>query len=233
MPSRRSFAYDDAYPEQRSHFDDAVARCKQRTLAYWVRRTGVALPGRRVLEVGFGSGATLAWLQGQGASVWGQEPVAANRASAVRLGIPAGNLGADLGAFAGQQFGLLLYLDAFEHILDPADHLRAVSGLTAPGSKALVVLPVAGSLSRRVLGRAWPHDVRDHWVFHSDAGLAALWGQAGWRVAQRFYPWKCLSLLTVAQHWRHKTGLPLPAGPLAHARVWLNFGERGFLFERV
>ena len=233
MPGRRSFVYDDAYPAQRSHFDAAVARCKQATLARWVRRTGVPVAGSRVLEVGFGGGATLHWLQEQGAEVAGQEPVAANRDAAARGGIPACNLAADLQDFAGQRFDLVLYLDAFEHLTDPASHLRQLNELTAPGAQAMVVLPVAGSLSQRLMGKAWPHDIADHWVFYSTRGLAALWGRFGWTVARQFYPWKNLSALTVAGHVKHKTGLSLPLGPLAGAALWLNFGERGLLFERT
>ncbi len=233
VPSRCGYTYDDTYPEQRAHHDAVVLRCKQVTLDGWARRTGVKLPGRQVLEVGFGGGATLEWLQGQGAVVSGQEPVAANRDAAVRLGIPAANLAADLAAFQGRRFDLLVYLDSFEHLPDPAAHLALLASLTGQESQALVVLPVADSFSRRLLGSAWPHDIADHWVFYSTGGLAELWRRSGWRVAQRFYPWKYVSALTLARHWHNKTGMAVPLNGLANTGVWLNFGERGLLFERL
>ena len=232
-PDRLAFEYDDTYPEQRSHADAAVARCKQVTLAHWIRRTRIPLQGRQVLEIGFGAGSTLHWLQQQGAEVAGQEPVEANRRSAAQGGIDPRDLAPALEDFAGRTFDLALYLDAFEHLPDPAAHLETLRALTAPGSQALLVLPVADSLTRRLMGRTWPHDIADHWVFYSTQGLAELWGRHGWRLVQRFYPWKYLSALTIARHIEHKTGLRLPATALAHTGAWLNFGERGLVFERV
>lgn len=232
VPSRRGYEYSDRYPAQRGHHQAAIARCKQITLQSWLRRTGIEVQGRRVLEVGFGGGATLAWLQAQGAIVSGQEPVAANRAAAINAGIPAARVHADLSGFAGQSFDLVLYLDAFEHLTDPRDHLLTLRGLTGPGTRVLMVLPVADSLSRAVLRGWWPHDIDDHWVFYSRAGLQALWGAFGWRVAARFSPWKYVSLRTVTHHCAIKTGLRLPLGLLADTGLWLNFGERGLVFER-
>ncbi len=153
-PARLDFEYDDTYPEQRSHTDAAVARCKQVTLAHWIRRTGTPLRGRRVLEVGFGAGSTLHWLQAQGAQVAGQEPVEANRRSAAQGGIDPADLAPTLEDLAGRTFDLALYLDAFEHLPDPGAHLETLGALTAVGSRAILVLPVADSLTRRLMGRA-------------------------------------------------------------------------------
>ena len=96
----------------------------------------------------------------------------------------------------------------------------------------MLVLPVAGSLSGRLLGRWWPHDIDDHWIFYSTAGLTALWASFGWHPVRQFRPVKHLNLQTIAAHWRMKTGMTLPLGPFASAGVWLNFGERGLVFER-
>jgi SAM-dependent methyltransferase len=232
MPARRGYAYDDAYPAERGHHDPTIARCKQLTLASWLHRTGTPLADRRVLEVGFGGGATLHWMQTQGAVVSGQEPVAANRAAAIAAGIRADRIKPDLTGFNEQSFDLVLYLDSFEHVLDPEAHLRCLDAVTRPGSRALLVLPVANSASRHLLGRIWPHDIDDHWVFYSTTGLTRLWERFGWRPAGRFYPWKYLSLQTVARHAQIKTGIVMPLGMLAAKGLWLNFGERGLLFEK-
>ena len=233
VPARRAYEYDDAYPAQRGHHDAVIARCKQVTLKSWVRQFDRPVAQSRVLEVGFGGGATLAWLQAQGAFVCGQELVAANRTAACAQGIPAERIEESLASFAGLSFHQVLYLDAFEHILDPAPHLRTLGAVTARGSQAMLVLPVADSVSRKLLGRWWPHDIDDHWVFYSTAGLTALWAQAGWRLVRRFTPWKYLSALTIARHIEMKTPLRLPAERLKNAGVWLNFGERGLIFERL
>ena len=232
QPARREFAYADDYPAARGHHDDVVARCKQRTLALWIRRQDLPLDGQRVLEVGFGGGATLAWLQEQGAVVAGQEPVGANRAAAIAQGIPEARVKSVLEDFADARFDLVLYLDSFEHVLDADTHLASLNRLTGSGARALLVLPVADSLSRRMLGSWWPHDVPDHWIFYSTQGLIRLWSRFGWHLSARFRPWKFVSAETIARHWQMKTGMRLPLGPLASRGVWLNFGERGLVFEK-
>ena len=232
MPERRHYTYDDSYPEKRYHHHPAVGRCKQITLQTWIRRLGIDLPGRRVLEMGFGSGATLQWLQNQGAFTFGQEPVDSNRLSAVQAGIPADRVRASVGDFAGEQFDLALYLDSFEHVIEPDAALQELNTVTSAGAKAIVVLPVGDCVSRRLMGKWWPHDVVDHWVFYSDGGLTALWQRSGWQLKRRFYPPKFLSALTFAQTIEYRYGIKIPLGPFASSGLWLNFGERGYLFEK-
>ena len=231
-PARRQYEYDDHYPESRAHGDAAIAACKVTTLADWCLHLGTSLAGRRVLEIGFGGGATLAWMQAQGAKVHGVEPVEANRTAARKSGIPADRLAARIEDAKGGPFDLTFHLDSFEHEIEPDAHLTALNRLTRPGTRALVVLPVADCLSRRLMGRFWPHDIADHWVFYSTLGLTRLWDRHGWNLATTFHPRKYISGLTIARHLQHKTGLPVPAAALRSTAVWLNFGERGLIFER-
>ena len=229
---RRNYIYDDVYPKQRSHHDAVVARCKQITLRAWLRRLNAPITGQTVLEIGFGGGATLELVQTLGGIAHGMEPVPANRAAAVGRGIPADQITGDLANFGGKRFDLAIYLDSFEHLLEPREHLTALSTLTAPASRALVVLPVADCFSRRLMGRWWPHDLDDHWIFYSRQGLTKLWQDFGWQCTGVFFPWKFISLRTVAQHWQIKTHRPMPTFGFGDVGIWLNFGERGFIFDR-
>jgi hypothetical protein len=232
VPSRRDYEYDDAYPAFRGHHDEAIAACKIRTFDRWLRHLNVPLAGRNVLEVGFGGGATLAWMHGLGANVSGVEPVVSNRAVAIRSGVPETNVKASLTDFEDGDFDLIVYQDSFEHETEPSTHLATLNRLTATGARALLVLPIADCLSRRVLGSWWPHDIKDHWVFYSTAGLIRLWQNHGWRLASTFHPGKYISGLTIARHLELKTRVPLPAAPLRSTAIWLNFGERGLIFEK-
>ena len=231
-PSRRDYEYDDDYPAQRGHDDQSIAACKIRTFEHWCGQLQVPLVGRDVLEVGFGGGLTLTWMRDRGARVFGVEPVAANRAAAVQAGIPSTNVKPSLKDFQDRQFDLVFYLDSFEHEEEPAAHLTRLNKLTKPGSRALLVLPVADSMSRRLLGRWWPHDIRDHWVFYSTDGLIRLWRDHGWRLASSFHPSKYISGSTIARHLEIKTRVRLPPATLRSTAIWLNFGERGLVFEK-
>lgn len=144
LPHRRGYTYDETYPAARGHHDPTVACCKQLTLQAWLRRLAMPLTGKHVLDVGFGGGATLSWMQAQGARVFGQEPVAANRAAAVAGGIPAAQIGPELADFAGQHMDLVLYLDLFEHVLDSgrsSSQPARTDGVGQPGA--------AGAAGRR------------------------------------------------------------------------------------
>ena len=232
VPARRDYEYDDAYPAFRGHHDDTVAACKIKTLEHWCGHLGTPLSGRNVLEVGFGGGSTLTWMRNQGAQVSGVEPVEANRKTAIRSGVSSENVKASLTDFVDSRFDLVLYLDSFEHETEPDAHLKTLNRLTRPGSLALLVLPVADCISRRLLGRWWPHDIKDHWVFYSTDGLVRLWNSHDWRLRSTFHPAKYISGLTIARHLQLKTRIPLPAESLRSTAMWLNFGEIGVIFER-
>ena len=171
-------------------------------------------------------------MKDQGAFVSGVEPVAANRASVVHAGVPEENVRPRLADFDAGQFDIVVYQNSFEHETEPDEHLATLNRLTAPGARALLVLPVADCMSRWLLGRFWPHDIKDHWVFYTTEGLSALWWRHGWRLRSTFRPAKYISGLTIARHIELKTKVPLPAAPLRSTAMWLNFGERGLVFEK-
>jgi hypothetical protein len=232
VPSRRDYEYDDAYPAFRGHHDDAIAACKIKTFERWCQNLDTPLTGKKVLEVGFGGGSTLTWMRTQGAVVSGVDPVAANRATAVAAGISEPNVRSRLSDFREGAFDLVFYLDSFEHETEPVAHLDTLNRLTPEGARALLVLPIADCMSRRLMGRWWPHDIKDHWVFYSIDGLARLWARHGWRLESTFHPAKYISGLTIARHLERKTRMPLPAEALRSTAIWLNFGERGLIFQK-
>ena len=148
------------------------------------------------------------------------------------MGIAADHLRKSLDLFGDCQFDAALYLDSFEHLLDPGIHLDKLRNLTTSAAYALVVLPISQTLSQRLLGPWWPHDIDDHWVYYSGHGLIKLWNKHGWDCISTFFPWKYISARTVARHWQVKTGTKLPFLSDRDFGIWLNFGERGFVFQR-
>ena len=68
---------------------------------------------------------------------------------------------------------LWLFQDSFEHIPDPAAFVAWMTASSAPNAEILLVAPRADSLSRRMMGRWWPHKLPDHQFHWSRAGLVA------------------------------------------------------------
>jgi hypothetical protein len=228
--------YGDDYPAARGHHDPAVGRCKSETLARWLGDLGIAVAGRTVCEVGFGGAACLAALQAQGATVLGVEPVPANRAHAQSLGIPGSRI------FAAEPLPALplepdlwLLQDSFEHVPDPNALARWMASESAAGARVLLVAPDVDSLSRKLMGPLWIHHVPDHRTHYSRAGVAAIFGRAGFRIERSFRPRKLMSLGMTLRTARMRFGLgaALPSPDVgAGARFWFNLGEMGLLLAR-
>ena len=228
--------YDAQYPEVRGHFDPRVGRLKVKTLARWLDRARVDVRGKRVCEVGFGGGTCLPLLASRAKRVLGLE---ANQAAIDRVresGLSADLYHVDrLPERFDEPVDLWIFQDSFEHIPEPSAFLEWMSATSASNAEILLVAPRADSLSRRVMGRWWPHKLPDHQFQWSRAGLVAFMERRGFALRSEFFPLKFASPQMVVAHFLHKAGAP-PAvrGWLGGAAlaIPINFGELGLVFQR-
>lgn len=105
------------------------------------------LPQRagRVLEVGCGGGATLAWLKASGRAdrVVGIE-LFADAAAVARTRLDElheGDVDQHIDRLAPGSFDLILCLDVLEHLVDPWSTLKRLQSLLRPGGKLIASLP--------------------------------------------------------------------------------------------
>lgn len=100
---------------------------------------GIQLTGRRLLDIGFGNGALLAWARKQGAYVAGTELQAELCAAATEDGVRACTELAEL----DECFDIITIFDVLEHI--PWEKLPAMLGhvkrLAAPGCRIFIRVP--------------------------------------------------------------------------------------------
>lgn len=105
---------------------------------------GIHLQGKRLLEIGFGPGALLAWAREQGAEVAGSELNAESLAAAEKAGVPL--LAPDFertGALGEGAFDIVVAYDVFEH-LDPPTlkaKLVAIDRALRPGGLLVLRYP--------------------------------------------------------------------------------------------
>jgi SAM-dependent methyltransferase len=227
--------YDARYPEERGHFDAYVGALKVRTLQRWLAAGGVSLDGKRVCEVGFGGGTCLPYLAERGRRVIAIETNAAAIARVRRTGLDVDLLLAEqLPARLDESVDLWLFQDSFEHLPEPAAFLRWMCENSAPAAEILVVLPRADSLSRRLLGRYWPHKLPDHEFHWSRPGLIDFFAHRGFDVRAEFFPLKFASPQMVLAHGLHKLGIDGARERLRGLRlaIPLNFGELGLVLRR-
>jgi SAM-dependent methyltransferase len=112
--------------------------------------------GRRVLDLGCGSGSGAALLAASGARVLGIDrvpPDPANRVSGAWFCL------GDLSALPlrARAFELIVSFQVIEHLRDPAPYLRAIGELLAPGGTALLSTP-----NRRLSDGVNPYHVREY-----------------------------------------------------------------------
>jgi SAM-dependent methyltransferase len=139
-------------------------------------------PGR-VLDVGCSTGEALDWFARLGWDTAGVEPGpdAAGAARAKGHDVSAEPF---LGAQAEGPFDLVLFSHALEHMADPLAALGKARRLLGPGGVVHVATPNAGGLLARLAGRSWWQlDAPRHVLVLTAAGLRALAGRAGLRVA--------------------------------------------------
>lgn len=232
----QDFTYDESYPRKRGHFSPRIGALKVRTLKRWLAKTRTETDGLRVCEVGFGGAYCLAELAARARSVVGIEAGAAALEHANWLGIRATLLDAErLPDRLAEPIDLWIFQDSFEHIPDPKGFVSWLADNSSEVSRVLLVAPQAGSLSDRLLGRAWPHKIVDHRFHWSKAGIIEFWSHFGFQLVDEFRPLKYVSPRMAIAHLAHKFGFEASdQAPALGDRLAIpfNFGEMGLLFRR-
>jgi 2-polyprenyl-3-methyl-5-hydroxy-6-metoxy-1,4-benzoquinol methylase len=155
-------------------------------------------PVGRVLDVGCGAGAMAPGLRAIGAGeIVGIEvvPAAAERARQVLDRVHLAPVEEALDDVVGP-FDTVLCLDVLEHLVDPADVLRRLRGLAAPGATLQVSVPNARHVSlvrdlifRGTFGYAdWGHRDSTHLRWFTRSDLIELVTGAGWEVTRTSVP---------------------------------------------
>ncbi len=233
VPHRREFKYTESYQQDRGHYDGAIQTAKVETFIRFLKDSQLSLGKKEViLEIGFGGGAVLEHLAKQHDRVFGLEAHGSAVERLAERNFSKQRLATDIARFSNL-FDVLFYLDSFEHLLAPQEHLEDLDRVVRKGTRALVVLPRADSISRYCMGSLWPHNVPDHWVFYSRKGLVLLWERHGWRCVNTWSPHKKVSLDMILRHAgfiRFAQWLQ----PIAqNISVWVRLGEMGVVFEKL
>ena len=142
-------------------------------------------PGGKLLDLGCAMGFLLEAAEKTGFQGWGLDlnPEAVGIAKQ-RLGDRVAQGELDGSAFPGVAFDAVTMIDVLEHVPDPTALLSEVRGRLAPGGVLAALLPNAASLTRRLLGRRWPHYTPEHLFFWTPASLARQLRATGFEVRE-------------------------------------------------
>lgn len=168
-----------------AHSMAAVRAAKEATYRRFLAALPPRVSGGRLLDLGCAFGFLLGVARERGYDAYGLDPNADVIEYAKReFGghVHAGPL--DARAFPGVYFRVVTLIDVLEHIVDPAGLLSALAERLEPGGVVLAVVPNAASLTRRVLGRRWPHYAPEHLFLWTPRALRRFATSHGWKVIQ-------------------------------------------------
>lgn len=83
--------------------------------------------------------------------------------------------------FADDFFDAVVMTDVIEHVAAVRPFMAEVARILKPGGIAAITTPDPHSLSRRLLGRHWPHYKREHLLYFSADALSLLMTTLGFR----------------------------------------------------
>lgn len=114
-----------------------------------------ATGGRRVLDIGFGSGAYMDLVTSMGWEAFGcdPDPIAVENARARGLSVRTG--GVEVWADAEETFDAVTLRHVVEHLHDPVSALRSIFRLLRPGGQFFLDAPNIDSLGHQHYGRYW------------------------------------------------------------------------------
>ncbi|MGH8705756.1 MAG: class I SAM-dependent methyltransferase [Burkholderiales bacterium] len=150
----------------------------------WFRGRGVGLDSR-IVDIGCGAGGLLLKLQREGfRSLLGADPFLE---SEIDYGNGVRILKCGVEGLPGE-FDFAMLHHSFEHVLDPADTLRALRQRVTPGGTLLLRMPVADSHARKKYGLNWQAwEAPRHLHLHTVKSMELLAAGAGFDIAEIVY----------------------------------------------
>jgi 2-polyprenyl-3-methyl-5-hydroxy-6-metoxy-1,4-benzoquinol methylase len=145
--------YEEAYLQYLA--DDSSDAVNFESLCGWMEEF-TALEGRRLLDVGAGSGKLVRFLRRRSVDAKGIEPSRAlfNRFLKDDPAFACATLD-DLHAHERKAFDIITAFDVIEHVPDPVGFLGGIETLLAAGGTCFVSTPDVESLVARSFGRRW------------------------------------------------------------------------------
>jgi SAM-dependent methyltransferase len=165
---------------------DRVLALKQATFRRHVLSAVSLRPGARILDCGAAYGALM-----NAAAERGWEPYGIELTPGEAIGRRFGPERVFSGPFeqaafpglGGEAFDAVFMCDFIEHVRDPGAVLAKACGWLRPGGSLVLTTPDGESLSRRLLGSAWPHFKVEHLFYFGRRSIGPMLDRAGLALA--------------------------------------------------
>lgn len=122
----------------------------------FVKRALRGFPSPECLEIGCGSGTFTGMARREGLNIKGLEISAEAVAEARRMGIDCIEHGTvDAAVTSGKVYDAVIFFHLLEHLCEPRDFMKKVSGLVRAGGSLVLQVPNRSSWQARLLGSRW------------------------------------------------------------------------------
>lgn len=157
-------------------------------------------PGKKLLDIGCGSGKTLRWAEERGWEVYGVEWSPAAVEHARRSGLDQVRQGAvETQSYPGAFFDAITMYQVLEHVYSPTSVLREANRILKDDGSVWVSVPNFASFPRWMLGGAWHGlQIPIHLYHFTPATLRRAAETAGFRVVEERYYSRVVTTYTTA-----------------------------------
>jgi 2-polyprenyl-3-methyl-5-hydroxy-6-metoxy-1,4-benzoquinol methylase len=188
----------------------------------------IPLRERRIFDFGSGWGFFLAVAKDRGWTTYGLEPLLASAVYArAKFGL---NIITDTlreNTFPPDFFDVITSFQVFEHLPYPKEDVQHLHKMLRQHGILYIEVPNVETWTMRVMRSHQRHFVQDHLNFFSGETLGHLLANHGFRVVDRFYPTRRMSIRHLVKHWFRRYLPKFMADALQNAL------ERTSLWERT
>ncbi len=168
----------DHYASMEDSEYEATRQQRALQFARLLSKIPAVAPGKRLLDIGAGSGILVEEARKRGCEAIGIEPSVYLASAARQRDLPVIEGSFPNDAIAGQ-FDVITLIDVIEHVDNPLEILNSARQLLAPDGVCVLVTPDVGSVAARLLGWRWWHFRVAHIGYFNERTLALLLRNGG------------------------------------------------------
>ena len=213
--------YTHEYIHNRGHdaTDSHLAKAKEATATHYLSHLEKYVSKGALLDVGCSTGISLKVARERGWDIYGTDVNEAAADAARKYlntdTIKTGALHQEM--FPDGIFSAALMLDVIEHVRNPSRLVEVLKEKLKSSGLLLVITPNVDSLSARVLGGKWPHQLAEHVCLYSPRSIRYLLGLHQLKVLKMGWAMKFVNVDMVRRHLE------------CHPHIFLSKAMRGLL----
>jgi len=166
--------------------------------------SGQCIKGKKVLDVGCATGASLSVIHEKGGLPYGIDvnKHAIEKARALVPTAQVSNCNFMDVDFSGKLFDIIILSDVLEHFFDPLTGLEKAESLLNANGKLLILTPDISSFSARIMGAKWSHIKTEHLFYLSCLSMRSLLSKCRLRTESISSFFKPMNLEYMANQYR-------------------------------